>query len=116
MGKSCSGWQEWKDILPESMVVNTATGFSRNYGNYPYGNYRSAHGSLLFPVSPDDNRLQRKTRGLGILINGAAKFYPLPGFSEAVVVSKHDIFHTCFDPTCLCCYTAYFFNKFDIQI
>lgn len=84
-------WQTWKTMFPGSKVLNTNTGFSRNYGNYPYGNYRTNHDLLLFPVVPDDKRLPRKQRGLGLIINEKAKFYPVEKFGSAATVF-HDVF------------------------
>ncbi len=83
-------WQTWKAMYPGSKVMNTNTGFSRNYGNYPYGSYRTNHDQMLFPISPDDNRLPRKQRGLGVIANEKAKFYPFDQFDAPVAVQQDD--------------------------
>lgn len=68
-------WKTWKEMFPNSSVVTTNTGFSRNYSQYPYGDYKSNNFNLLFPVSPDDDRLPKKERVLGVIKNKKAKIY-----------------------------------------
>ena len=70
-----TSWKTAKQLFPNALVVTTATGHSRSYGTYPYGNYKTNHGLLIFPVSPDDSRLPRKERVLGVINNGEAKAY-----------------------------------------
>lgn len=70
-----TSWKTVKQLYPNAKVVTTTTGHSRSYGTYPYGDYRTNHGLLIFPVSPDDNRLPRKERVLGVINNGEAKAY-----------------------------------------
>jgi hypothetical protein len=64
-------------------VVSTQTGHSRNYGNYPYGNYKSTN-SLIFPVANDDNRLHKKERVLALFIEENVKAYRFNSFENAV--------------------------------
>lgn len=85
-------WKTWKTLFPNSKVLNKNTGFSRNYGVYPYGSYRTNHDLLIFPVSRDDNRLPRKERGLGIILGGRAKFYSLQSFGVGTVQVVQDQF------------------------
>jgi hypothetical protein len=68
-------WLTAKQIFPNAKVVTTSTGHSRSYGTYPYGDYKTNNGLLIFPVSPDDSRLPRKERVLGVLSNGEARAY-----------------------------------------
>ncbi|WP_337865551.1 DUF3179 domain-containing protein [Ignavibacterium sp.] len=70
-----TSWLTAKQIFPGAKVVTTSTGYSRSYGTYPYGDYKTNHGLLLFPVSPDDNRLPRKERILGVIFNNDAKAF-----------------------------------------
>jgi len=84
-------WQTWKTMFPDSKVMNSSTGFSRNYDVYPYGNYKTNNDLLLFPISTDDGRLPRKQRGLGVIISEKAKFYPFDQFDADVTV-KQDVF------------------------
>ena len=73
-------WETWKTLFPESKVLNTNTGFSRSYGSYPYGNYRSVE-SLIFPVKFDDKRLFAKERVHGVIIDGKARVYRFNNFN-----------------------------------
>ena len=70
-----TSWLTAKQIFPSAKVVTTSTGYSRSYGTYPYGDYKTNNGLLLFPVSPEDSRLPRKERILGVLVNSEAKAY-----------------------------------------
>lgn len=70
-----TNWKTWKQMFPNSKVLSTSTGFNRSYSSYPYGDYRTNHNSLLFSIEPDDNRIPRKERVLGIIQNGRAKVY-----------------------------------------
>lgn len=85
-------WETWKTMFPNSLVMTEDTGFDRNYGTYPYGDYRTNHRFLIFPVSNEDERLERKERGLGILINGRAKFYNRGSFRDAPITVVPDNF------------------------
>ena len=62
-------WGIAKAMFPNADVVSTNTGFNRSYGTYPYGGYRT-NGSINFPISNVDERLQEKERVLA-LVNGA---------------------------------------------
>ena len=42
-------WDTWRKLYPASQVVTYNTGFNRNYGNYPYGDYKRSE-TLIFPV------------------------------------------------------------------
>jgi len=46
--------------------LSEETGFSRNYGAYPYGDYRTNDSRLIFPISNTDDRLFAKDRVLGV--------------------------------------------------
>lgn len=70
-----TSWKTWKEMFPNSKVLSTNTGFSRNYSAYPYGDYRTNHNLLIFSIVPDDNRIPRKERVLGIIKDGKSKVY-----------------------------------------
>ncbi len=67
-------WASWKAAYPNSKILSNRTGYSRNYGIYPYGSYRT-NNSLLFPITIDDTRLPKKERVLGVIINEEPKAY-----------------------------------------
>ncbi|MBD3630613.1 DUF3179 domain-containing protein [Cyclobacterium sp.] len=77
-----TSWATWKAMYPETKVVSRETGHNRNYANYPYGDYKSNHSSLLFPVNKTDDRLQAKKRVLGIMNGENLKVYPIENFAE----------------------------------
>lgn len=68
-------WKTWKEMFPSSKVLSTNTGFNRNYAGYPYGDYRTNNNALIFSIDPDDKRIPRKERVLGIINGGEAKVY-----------------------------------------
>lgn len=70
-----TSWKTIKQAYPSAKVVTTETGYSRSYGVYPYGDYKTNNDLIIFPVSPDDNRLPRKERVLGAFINGINRAY-----------------------------------------
>jgi len=77
-----TSWKTWLAMYPETKVVSTNTGFSRNYQQYPYGDYRTNHNNIIFPVSHTDNRLSSKDRVLGVIIDGQAKAYFMENFGS----------------------------------
>jgi len=81
-----TNWQTLKEMFPNSRVVSTATGFAKPYGSYPYGDYRTNHGRLIFPISNDDSRLPRKDRVLGIIAGSQTRVYPITAFPAAVTI------------------------------
>ena len=60
-------WATAKRLFPEAQVMTTNTGFSRPYGSYPYGDYRTNNNKLLFSISFNDTRLPRKERVYGLI-------------------------------------------------
>ncbi len=74
-------WGTWKQLYPSTKVVSTQTGHSRNYGNYPYGNYKSSN-SLIFPVANDDDRLHKKERVLALFVDKDVKAYRFDSFEN----------------------------------
>lgn len=75
-----TSWKTWKAMYPQTRVVSKNTGFSRSYGVYPYGDYKTNNSKLIFPLNPDDSRLERKERVHGVIINGKAKVYRFSAF------------------------------------
>jgi len=80
-------WESAKNISNTAMVVSTNTGFGRNYGRYPYGDYRTNNSSLIFPVSHSDGRLNAKERVLGVFSGTSTKAYRIVDFQlrDAIV-------------------------------
>ena len=79
-------WKTWKALYPNSKVVTTNTGFSRTYGNSPYGDYNTNNDRFLFPV-PKDSRLPSKERVLAIVDEGFAKVYQFDSFATNNIIN-----------------------------
>ncbi len=75
-------WESFKQMFPGSKIITTATGFSRPYGSYPYGDYKTNNNRLLFPVNNNDTRLPGKVRVLGLVEGTKSKAYILTAFSS----------------------------------
>ena len=84
-------WNTWTEMYPETKVVSLHTGFSRNYGVYPYGNYKSSN-SLIFPVKPTDNRLDLKERVHGIIFFFFLFVFSFGSFPDGKTGIIHDRF------------------------
>ncbi len=70
-------WARWRQLYPETTVLSKATGHTRNYGAYPYGNYDAPDNpERLFPGSPWNPARPPKELVLGVLTNSAAAAYP----------------------------------------
>ncbi|MCP4580996.1 MAG: DUF3179 domain-containing protein [candidate division Zixibacteria bacterium] len=85
-------WETWEQMYPETRVVSTRTGYSRNYGVYPYGQYRTNDDNLLYPIANDDTRLPRKERIHGIIVEDRTKAYRIGSFS-AEITAINDTFN-----------------------
>ncbi|QCW98751.1 DUF3179 domain-containing protein [Aggregatimonas sangjinii] len=78
-------WKTWKDLYPDTKVVGRDTGFSRTYGTYPYGDYRTNNTSFLFPT-PKDDRLPAKDRVHAIIDESNAKVFQFSDFTSTPVI------------------------------
>ena len=67
-------WRDWKAAHPDSEVLSQNTGFFRDYGRDPYGNYYE-DSFLIFPVDNEDDRIHPKTVIYGIEVDGVYKAY-----------------------------------------
>lgn len=76
-------WKTWKEMYPETRVLSSNTGYSRPYGTYPYGDYKTDP-LLIFPISNIDNRLPPKERILGIIAESTSKVYRIGWFPDSV--------------------------------
>ncbi len=76
-------WDTWREMYPGSKILSTNTGFNRQYGVYPYGDYRTSN-QLLFPVSNTDDRLHRKERILGIILGDETRVFQINEFSDTI--------------------------------
>lgn len=67
-------WGDWKRLYPETVVLDTNTGYSRAYGVDPYGSYYT-DARIWFPISHTDDRMHPKEIIVGVEINGTYKAY-----------------------------------------
>ena len=72
-----TSWQTWRSSYPNSLLMNTNTGFSRNYGNFPYGDYKTNHNNIIFPVNNFDRRLPAKERVLTVITEEESRAYSI---------------------------------------
>lgn len=68
-------WGDWKTLYPDAEVLSRQTGYSRQYGRDPYGDYYT-DSRLMFPVENRDDRLHTKEIIYGIELDGKYKAYP----------------------------------------
>ena len=89
-------WATWKSLYPDSKVVSQNTGYDWPYHIYPYfepisnADYR-IDPFLMFPVDIKDDRLHRKERVMGIVVNGKSKAYRFNSFEDGISII-HDEF------------------------
>ncbi len=77
-----TNWKTIKSSFPNAKVVSENTGYTRNYSQYPYGDYRTNNSSLLFPVSHKDDRVLAKNRVIGIFDGDKTKAYQIVNFAS----------------------------------
>ena len=65
-----------REAWPQAKVMNTITGFVRDYSTDPYKGYDQME-STYFPVNTVDDRLVSKKPVYGIVVDGVAKAYTL---------------------------------------
>lgn len=76
-------WGGWRSLHPGTQVVASATGFSRDYQRYPYGDYaRIDNPQVLFPLGSLDGRRPPKERVLGIPGTAGHRAYPFGELSS----------------------------------
>jgi len=73
-----TSWQYWQTKYPDSLVLSTNTGYTRDYSKSPYVGYEKSN-KIFFPVSSSDQRFHNKEWVLGVNIGESFKAYP---FSE----------------------------------
>lgn len=75
-------WGTAYAMFPGALQMTRNTGYTRDYDDYPYNDYKQTNG-LLFPVIHVDQRLHPKTRVIGIRFNaGSGKVYQIGAFGD----------------------------------
>jgi hypothetical protein len=85
-------WKKWKEDHPNTDVLSTETGHSRNYSSDAYDSYRKSN-SLWFPVSASSNAFQNKEWVLGLEVNGRFKAYAFSELAKSQGSSITDFFN-----------------------
>lgn len=80
-----TNWGTWKKLYPNTKVLSTDTGFSRNYANYPYGDYKTNQDFFLFTATPSNDALPNKERIYAILNGDKSKVYQFSDFENGKV-------------------------------
>lgn len=75
-------WSELKKLNVSIALLSKETGYSRDYNEYPYGDYRENNDFILFPSSHVEERIANKEQTFLAIKNGSVKAYPLSVFSE----------------------------------
>lgn len=83
-----TNWGTWKKLYPNTKVLSLETGFSRNYGNYPYGDYKTNHNFFIFTVSPTNDELPSKERVYAIIDQDVSKVYQFRKFRDGKVIKE----------------------------
>jgi len=83
-------WATAKKLFPDAQVMTTNTGFSRPYGSYPYGDYRTNNNKLLFSISYNDTRLPRKERVYGLIDGDKTLVFQFRDFPDTPTVKNID--------------------------
>ncbi|AMC11817.1 hypothetical protein Lupro_11305 [Lutibacter profundi] len=83
-----TNWKTWKALYPNTKVLSIDTGFSRDYNNYPYGDYKTNNDFFLFTASPSNDALPNKERVYAILDNDISKVYQFQKFSGGKVIKE----------------------------
>lgn len=74
-------WGTWRNMYPDSKVLNTDSGFDRDYNIHVYGrDYTTNHFRIIFPIQNEDNRLNRKDRVHAIIPNNAEESSEVKAF------------------------------------
>lgn len=104
-------WLKWRNLFPNSEVLNLNTSYNRPYGTYPYGDYQTDATKILFNLPLDIDSLNTilpvKEKILGVIVGETVKGYrqqhfAAQGFSliqdeingEPVIIIGSDEFDT----------------------
>jgi hypothetical protein len=85
-------WKKWREDHPNSDVLSTETGYSRDYEVDAYESYRKSN-SLWFPVTASSSAFPNKEWVLGLELNGRFKAYAFSELKKAAGGSITDFFN-----------------------
>lgn len=82
-------WKTWKALYPNSEVLSTQTGFSRNYGVSPYGDYATNNNRFIFRPAILNSALPNKQRVYAILNDDVSKVYQFSNFEGGGLIKDN---------------------------
>jgi hypothetical protein len=77
-------WGAWREQHPDTFVLSTQTGYSRDYERDPYEDYYTSR-KVMFQVGKLNPRYHPKEQVIGVELDGLTKAYP---FSELARVKS----------------------------
>ncbi len=78
-----TSWADWRARHPDTVVLSSDTGYSRDYSRNPYAGYEQSS-RLMFQVQHRDDRVAAKQWVLGVELAGRHKAYPFDILERAV--------------------------------
>jgi len=75
-------WGAWKKQHPDTFVLSTHTGYSRDYDEDPYEDYYASR-DVMFAVGKINPRYHPKEQVLGVELDGLTKAYPFSELARA---------------------------------
>lgn len=79
-------WNTWKTLYPNTKVLSTQTGFSRNYGVSPYGDYATNDDRFIFRPDITNSALPNKERVYAIIDKEVSKVYQFSNFENGKAI------------------------------
>ena len=78
-------WEEWRERIPETTVIDRPTDDVKRYERSPYSSYHD-NDLLRFPVTPLPSRevMPYKTPVVVVNVGGVRRAFPLPMIAERV--------------------------------
>jgi len=77
-------WRAWRELHPDTLVVSSDTGHSRDYTAYPYGSYRESHHNTFRVTDPaPDPVFLGKQMTFGLFAGGEVRAYVWDLLAEA---------------------------------
>ncbi len=84
---SHTSWKAWREKHPDTEVLSTDTGSSRNYNRSPYAGYDKGR-ETYFPLAFRSQKYHPKERVIGVSIGEKHKVYP---FSELAKIKSNTL-------------------------
>lgn len=80
-------WEEWRARHPDTLVVDSNTGFNRDYSaGAAYADYFADEGTM-FPVWQRSDLLETKAQVYTLQVDGTPKAYPIAAFDAEPVIN-----------------------------